>query len=732
MNHFKCLGIIALSGLALVGCGEEEFVQSGGQGKLRVEVDVNPSLLTSRSARSASSGGVVSIDANELMLQLTSIDGEWSKSWEGVDELNADCEVPAGAYKMEAFYGTPYSQGFESPYFYGEADVTVRTGETTEAGLTASLANAMMTITYGEGLVGYLSAYSAELQCAGSPDVIEYAQDETRPAYVCAGEVSVYVNVTKPSGSSARLLAGTVKAEARHHYFLNIDMNAGTGAGEAQFVVTFDDDLVTEEYVIDLSDELLDAPAPEITAVGFGDSVVKHYASSRYEGELRFDIFAPGKLGKIILNTTNAQAISEMWPEQADLMALPANMQQAVKDFGLSVHGLWQEPDELATIDFAPLLANIAVPEGQDEVNLSFTLTAVDKYGKASEAAPTLNVRIEPKFGVTVTDAWASRAYFTVYDRDNHSVKYTEGVTVEVALPGGGFTSAPAELQPDGQWLVTGLQPGSSYSLRAKVDGMPSTPGQFTTEAATQLPNSGMEDWNTVNGQTKWWWIENPWAQDDANPAWDTVNKLTTSDGGSNTSAFSTGRNGCAYCAFSGTRASADSRSGKAAVIETVGWGKGNTASGTAVCEVKYRTPGELYLGHYNATAKAGDYGMAFETRPLALEFYYKYSPKNPADYGTVFMEVLGENGEVIGSTGLVALTGQSAYTLKSLPIAYTDVHSKAAQVKVVFKSTIGNDGNTNFLEKNGDNFSYPSFGNLSDGRVTGSSLYIDDINLAY
>lgn len=729
MKQLMHLGFAACAALVLAGCGEEAFVQTGGTGRLRADVDVNPSVLTSRSARATSSGGVVSIDASELMLHLTSADGEWSKSWESVEALNDDCEVPAGTYKMMATYGSPESQGFEMPYFYGEADVTVRTGETTETGLTASLANAMMTVTYGQGMADYLTAYSAELQCVGG--IIEYAQGEERPAYVRTGEVAVYVNVTKPNGKSGRLLAGTVTAEPRHHYFLNIDMNAGAGAGDAQLVVTFDEDLVTDEYAIDLSDELLDAPAPTVTGVGFGEGVVKHYALTRYTGELRMDVYAPGQIGKVILNTTNAQAISDMWPEQADLMALPANLQTAVKGFGLGVRGLWGEPGELATLDFAPLLANVALPDGQDEVNLAFTLTVIDKYGKACEASPTLNVRIEPKYGVTVTDAWASRAYFTVYDRDNQSVKYTEGVTVEVAPAGGTFAPAPAELQPDGQWLVTGLQPSSSYSLRAKVDGAPSTAGQFDTEAANQLPNSGMEDWHTVSGQTKWWWVENPWAEG-GNPAWDTVNKLTTSEGGNNTSAFSSSRNGCAYCAFSGTRASADSHSGKAAVIETVGWGKGNTASGTSVCEVKHRTPGELYLGHYDASAQAGVYGMAFSTRPLALEFWYKYAPKNPADYGTAMMEVLGENGEVIGTTGLVALTGQGTYTLKSLPITYSDPHSKAAQVRVVFKSTIGNDGNTNFLEKNGDNFSYPAFGNLSDGRVLGSSLYIDDINLAY
>lgn len=46
----------------------------------------------------------------------------------------------------------------------------------------------------------------------------------------------------------------------------------------------------------------------------------------------------------------------------------------------------------------------------------------------------------------------------------------------------------------------------------------------------------------------------------------------------------------------------------------------------------------------------------------------------------------------------------------------------------VSFKSS----GNQECLKINTDNLDCPSFGNTSDGRFTGSSLYIDDITLNY
>lgn len=736
MNHFKYLGIIALSGLALAGCGEDAFVHTGdGQGTLRVVVDVNQSLLTSRSARATTGDdGVVSINANDLMLQLTSDDGSWSKSWDNLDDLNSNGSVPSGTYTMEAFYGHSESHGFESPYFYGSTELTVKTGETTEAGLSVSLANSLMTISFGADMVKYLTDYSAELQCAGVTETIKYVKDETRSAYVIPGQVSVYVNVTKPNGKSRRLLAGTVDVEARHHYFVTINMSESgeSVVGDGRLVVTFDEALETEVYAVDLSDELIEIPAPQVTAVGFIENqVIKNDMYRPYNQDLRFDIFTPGQLDKVILKTTNASVISAEWPEEVDLMN--ATKLETLKRLGLVTRGFGATSEGFASIDFAQLLSKITIPAGNDEASVVFSVTAVDNKGKESDPSPNLSVRILPNFSINVFDSWATKAYFVVYDKadDTESIKYTEGVTAEISANNGSFKPVSVELQDDNSWLIVGLEPNTNYSLRISHDDIRQEPVNLITEAAPQLPNSNMEEWHTEAGQTEYWWVEYPWANGDSNHAWDTLNKLTTSEGGTNTRLVSN-HDGCSYCAYSGTRATTDSPSGegKAAIIETLGWGSGNTAAGTNASFVNNITAGELYLGHYDASAGGANYGYTFESRPMALEFYYKYSPKNTADYGTAIMDVLDENGEVIGTTGLVALNHQGAYTLKRVPIIYTNLHAKAKQVKVVFKSTVGNDGTHNFLDKNNSNINWASVSN--DSRHTGSALYIDDINLVY
>ena len=64
-----------------------------------------------------------------------------------------------------------------------------------------------------------------------------------------------------------------------------------------------------------------------------------------------------------------------------------------------------------------------------------------------------------------------------------------------------------------------------------------------------------------------------------------------------------------------------------------------------------------------------------------------------------------------------------------TIPLNYLRLtNGKAAKIMVSFKSS----GNQECLKINTDNLDCPSFGNTSDGRFTGSSLYIDDITLNY
>lgn len=186
---------------------------------------------------------------------------------------------------------------------------------------------------------------------------------------------------------------------------------------------------------------------------------------------------------------------------------------------------------------------------------------------------------------------------------------------------------------------------------------------------------------------------------------------------------------GCAYGNFSGTRGTDDSRTGKAAIIETVGWGDNKAPAFTGFGTCKNVDAGQLYLGHYDANTKLPAYGISYEGRPKNVEFYYKYTAKNQADYGKAFAKVLDANGNVLASAEL-KLTATGSYTKQILDLSakYDAVGNKGVTLQIGFISS----DNADCLVANSSNMSHPGMWNLSDGRFTGSSLYVDDIKLNY
>lgn len=267
--------------------------------------------------------------------------------------------------------------------------------------------------------------------------------------------------------------------------------------------------------------------------------------------------------------------------------------------------------------------------------------------------------------------------------------------------------------------------------------------GTFTPEAATQLPNSGFDEWTSEKkGDLQYLWKTSNW---------ETQNILTTSTSGSGIgSAAIIG--GCSYKATSGTipangrstqsfadgglvgtvkhsdghtTGNANLHSNKqksgsnAALVRTVGWGSGNKASASSgefgTCQNK--TSGELKME-----------GYAFASRPSALSFYYHYDvvKSGNGDYGTVEVIIYDNAGNVLAKNNM-NLTEQSSYKQITLPLSYTKV-GKAAKISVKFVSS----ANSKALEQDTKYWNVPGARNTSGGEYVGSELYVDDIELIY
>ena len=389
--------------------------------------------------------------------------------------------------------------------------------------------------------------------------------------------------------------------------------------------------------------------------------------------------------------------------------------------------------NERGTWSVVPMLSVAPISRSGEKYRVKVSVPADDravelraKCGKLE--TPSIVVeRKEVDYTVAAADenVFATYAYVTLTGAE------AAGASMMISTDGVKYTAAATEVVNGNLLKVKGLNPATGYYARAAINGTHSNPCQFTTEASTQLPNGNLETWYRVAGKTKNWWIDYPGA--DENAVWGTMNKLTTSQGGGASGTAP----GAAYSAFSGTRPVDNAVKGKGAVISTVGWGDANTAYRGQIntssfipnggkCE--HLTVGELYLGTYNAQNEAPDYsGLDFASRPSSMSFYYKYTVRNAADWGVAEIHVLAADGSEI-ATGSKQLGAVDAYTAVSVDLNYAVGAKKAALVKVMFKSS----GNPACQSINNDNLSSPPSGNLSDGRYTGSELYIDEIVLNY
>lgn len=391
----KSLKNVAL-GLAIVSlasCGMEDPWGSGSRGKggislnLSADVDVEDALPLVR----AGAPELVAPDATNFSIEMKNLDTGMVQPWNTLDEFNNEEGFDVGSYTLTAFYGNVNECGFDKPCFKGEATVNVLEGRESDVEVTATLANVMLSVDYTDAFRGYFQDFSVTAHTDGHANVV-FGRNETRAGFLAAGDVTLQVSLTHPSGKSVTLTPAKFPALAKHHYHVTFDVNADP-VGGASLKIEFDDSLTQEDVIFQLTDELYNAEAPIVHAEGFTSGQTYEALSGNVApSQIKFETICKGGIQKAMLKIAqiSGDAYTPPFGSELDLMAADESTQNLLQQNGVKVAGLFKNPEQMAIVDLTELPKYL--PKGTFEI----TFTVTDAIGQTNEGPVKLNLATLP------------------------------------------------------------------------------------------------------------------------------------------------------------------------------------------------------------------------------------------------------------------------------------------------------------------------------------------------
>ena len=480
------------AGLSLTSCGDDNpWTGSDSEGSITLDLKADNQVFRGKTRADDTQCPIVP-DQNAFGVKLTNADGSYTKNWSSVEAFNRETSFPIGDYTLTATYGDVDKEGFELPCFKGTTSVHVSPGQVANAEMTATLANAMVSVRYTDKFVAAVQAYSAGVQTEGHDWVI-FAQNESRPAFVNADgtePVNLSITMTNRNGKTVTVSPANFKIQPRHHYVVTIDANGNQSTGDLTLNVEFDDEVINETVNIPLGDELFTAPAPSITAKNFTDKdQLSKIELDNIATNPQFDIFAFGGFKEVNLNVITTDGIAPAFGKSVQLVNAEALTQQQLANEGVKVSGLFRNVDKMAVVNIKNYV------EGLAPGTYTIQLQATDAMTRLSEPVE-LTVKVD-KLEIEI----ASAKTLNLYDTE---------VTVDVATNSAGIKDRMSFKLPNSNNQMVNATVKSVTEIRAAASGKRTRAGlpytfRYVLESAPIMSASvdARCTWGNKNNQTK-------------------------------------------------------------------------------------------------------------------------------------------------------------------------------------------------------------------------------------
>lgn len=383
----KLFGLAAISALALSSCVDESpWAGSDSNGGINLRFSADHRVMRQSRADDADLLCPVTPEADQFSVSLTSNDGAYSSQWGSVEAFNREGSFPVGDYVITASYGDPNVEGFDIPYYKGQTSVRVSPSEEAQASITATLAQAMVSIRYSEEFETNFPTHSAAVQTAGH-DWLHFPQTETRPAFIApSDDVKLNLTLTNAEGKQVTIQPAGFQAVPRHHYIVNIGVDGSTG--NLVLKVEFEENVVNETVEVSLGDDLFTAPAPTITTDGFTPGqTISGFEHLTVFPSVKYNVFAYGGIREANLNIVS-DSYNPAFGKSAQLANASTSLQSQLEQEGISCVGFFKKVDKMGLVDVSEFLNKL--PAGKHSVELQ----VVDAMTRVSDPVK-LNIDLQ-------------------------------------------------------------------------------------------------------------------------------------------------------------------------------------------------------------------------------------------------------------------------------------------------------------------------------------------------
>lgn len=721
MSKVKNFSILLLLVLLAFSCSRrEDNIYGPGMGGIRIDL-----ATQAPATRAELEDG--SLNADDFKVEIINSQGVIFKRWATFEEYKAQESTAVqmnagGPYTLRATLGDSTASGWNSWFFKGEQQFTVLPQETVTVAAVCRMANIKVAVKYGENVLSEYTSYETTVTNRRGSLLFDMAHKD-EAGYMPADPLTVDVALTDKSGKTWYFRNGSeISAAPGDFITLNLDTDA-VPTQDIGLTITVDRTTNDSTIVVELPSYMLPKDAPVLSPeTGGFDSEGNLSMVEGTEPNANISYEAVSGLAGCVMTVNSSYLKSLGWPETLDFFNLSASDKNIIDRDSLVY--VVEDGLTMGSIDLSLVARKFSYVDDAAANVHSFTIKLTDKMGKTAEATFKITpVKAEISLSeIAEGNVWAARLEYVVLSTSNGDVSL---LYPEVMAEGGSWVKPQYTSSVSGTSntvTITGLTPGTKYSVRARYNnGVSADVREVTTEAAQQVENAGFEEWTTETHSFVYnffgahehnidWdrpWTDTRW--------WDVNSKKTMP---SSTSVVSDNWNWVRFPTVAYTVASHDGA--KAAMIYSVNVGDFLTSTAS----VGIRVAGELFVGTADDSGNQSSTGRQFGSRPDKFAFYYKYSPVDNEEFYVKIEFKSGDN--TIATTEKTVGGNVSEWTRMEMDIPYSNTASKATSIFITFKSTTASEpaveGNKTIYIRNNEAYT----GNF------GSILTVDDIELIY